>query len=141
MNVYFDIDYTILGVDGSLRPYTREVFEALREQGHRVYVWSGEGVRREVVERHRLTDLVADVLAKPLTRYREQLADFGVHAPPEFVVDDHPVIVRILGGLLVTPYYADTDGDRELASVPPLVAAHAAGEGADHPRYRPGEPA
>ena len=29
MNIFFDVDYTILGLDYSLRPRTREVFERL----------------------------------------------------------------------------------------------------------------
>ena len=29
LDIFFDVDYTILGLDGSLRPWTREVFERL----------------------------------------------------------------------------------------------------------------
>ena len=41
MNIYFDVDYTLIAMDGSLRPGTTEVFESLLEDGHFIYIWSG----------------------------------------------------------------------------------------------------
>ena len=43
MNIFFDVDYTILGLDNSLRPETKEVFQRLVDEGHLVYIWSGRG--------------------------------------------------------------------------------------------------
>jgi hydroxymethylpyrimidine pyrophosphatase-like HAD family hydrolase len=58
MNIFFDVDETIVGYDGSLRPLVHETFKALLEEGHRIYIWSGvrtpEMVHNEVVERHGL---------------------------------------------------------------------------------------
>ena len=74
LHVFFDVDYTILGgYDASLRPHTVEVFERLREDGHDVYVWSGEGERWPVVRTHGLEHLVSGVYGKPLHDYRERL--------------------------------------------------------------------
>ena len=39
MNIFFDMDYTILSQDNSLRPGTREVFRKLVDDGHQVSVW------------------------------------------------------------------------------------------------------
>ena len=41
MNIYFDCDYTILAMDGSLRPGSMDVFRKLVCDGHHLYVWSG----------------------------------------------------------------------------------------------------
>ncbi len=40
MNIFFDMDYTLLAVDGSLRPKVREVLQRLKDDGHQLYVWS-----------------------------------------------------------------------------------------------------
>ena len=41
LNVFFDVDNTLIMWNGKLRNHTREVFEALREEGHTIYIWSG----------------------------------------------------------------------------------------------------
>ena len=45
MNIFFDMDYTILSATGRLRPRVVETFNQLREDGHSLYIWSGIGVR------------------------------------------------------------------------------------------------
>ena len=52
MNIFFDVDYTILGLDDSLRPGTKETFRKLIDDGHSIYIWSGVGLRWEVVRKH-----------------------------------------------------------------------------------------
>lgn len=136
MNVFFDVDYTILGFDGSLRPGTHDAFAALHADGHALYVWSGRGVRRDVVEDHGLDPYVTDVLTKPTEGYLDAIAALTV--PPDFVVDDHAAIVRRLGGYLIPPYYyaASSARDREMTALVEVIAAHANGRPVDHPRYR-----
>ena len=51
MNIFFDVDYTILGLDNSLRPDTKETFQALLDEEHKIYIWSGMGERWEVFKR------------------------------------------------------------------------------------------
>lgn len=117
MNVFFDVDYTILSVDEVLRPHTRDVFERLVGDGHRVYVWSGMGCRWEVVRHNGLEDLVSGVYEKPTYRHWERLAELGVEVPPDFVVDDHEEVVEAFGGYLVrrffygNPLYGNVDDD------------------------------
>ena len=70
MNIFFDVDETILGYDGSLRPLVAEVFGRLIDEGHRIYVWSGvrtgDTIRTEVVEPYALEPYVTDCFRKPL---------------------------------------------------------------------------
>ena len=66
MNIFFDVDYAIIGIDNSLRPGTREVFRRLIVDGHLIYIWSGLGPRWEVVERHKLEEFASGVFWKPL---------------------------------------------------------------------------
>lgn len=105
MNIFFDVDYTILGSDNSLRPGIEELFALLTSEGHRIYVWSGYGERQDVVEHHGLGAYVSGVFNKPVTRYRESLSEQGLEITPDLVVDDFPGIVSEFGGVCVDPYY------------------------------------
>ena len=70
MNIYFDIDYTLIAYTGELRPLARQTLERLNEDGHTLYIWSGVGVRTEEVKRLGLgADLVVDVLEKPIEKF------------------------------------------------------------------------
>jgi hypothetical protein len=118
MNIFFDVDETILGYDGSLRPLVVEVFERLVDGGHKIFVWSGvrtgEVVRTLVVERYGLTSYVTDCYKKPLFDYREQWQKTGIDVQVDFCVDDYPDIVDAFGGMLVIPYrYARPDQELE----------------------------
>jgi hypothetical protein len=117
LNIFFDVDYTILAVDGSLRPNTHEVFERLAADGHRIYIWSGMGVRTAEVRRHGLEGHVVDVFEKPLHDYEARLSLFNVNITPEFVIDDYPEIVGVFGGVVVRPYYFPVAGDDEMERV------------------------
>ena len=101
LDIFFDVDYTILGLDGSLRPWTREVFERLRAEGHRVHVWSGAGDRSAVIREHGLEHLVEACYQKPLADHEAALEVLGVPLTPDFVVDDSPEIPAVFGGALV----------------------------------------
>ncbi len=121
MNIFFDVDQTILGMDNSLRPGVRETMAALTEMGHRVYVWSGMGIRRATVQRHGLENLVSGLYQKPLYDYLERLEELCVPMMPDFVADDDPQVVSAFGGLWVPPYYAQGEDDGAMARV--LTAA------------------
>ena len=45
MKIFFDVDYTILGLDDSLRPGTMETLQKIKDDGHEIYIWSGMGER------------------------------------------------------------------------------------------------
>ncbi|MFI5052944.1 MAG: hypothetical protein ACHQDE_01165 [Acidimicrobiia bacterium] len=118
MRIFFDVDLTILGQDGSLRPGTRELFVRLIDEGHEVYVWSGFGERWDDLRRHDLDGIVHGVFNKPLSRQAEGHEVWGLPFAPDFVVDDHPGLPTYLPGINVTAYVdrrfsaEDTEMDR-----------------------------
>jgi hypothetical protein len=133
MNIFFDVDETILGYDGSLRPLVHQTFKTLVEEGHRIYVWSGvrtaEMVRAEVVTRHGLDSFVTDCFQKPRWDYLAQWQRTGVEVQPDFIVDDYPEIVHAFGGIQIKPYawsQPDTDLERVYAAIK-AAATKAAG--------------
>jgi hypothetical protein len=127
MNIFFDVDYTILGYDGSLRPGTRELIERLYEEGHQIYIWSGTGVRTDEVLRLELDHLVSGVYQKPLTDFDDGLGFFGIPVVPDFVVDDYPRIVKHFGGVFVTEYeHQGQIDDQEMTRVYAEFSAHIA---------------
>ena len=54
LNVFFDVDGTLITWDNKIRPFVREVFQQIKDDGHDIYIWSGIGFRQEVVNRHEL---------------------------------------------------------------------------------------
>jgi hypothetical protein len=124
VNIFFDMDYTIIGQDGSVRPGTHEIFEELVGLGHNVYVWSGIGVRRDEVRKAGLGRFVKGVYQKPLTDFRRSLVHFGVPVVPDFVIDDHPDIVQCFGGMCIKEYVSREQPDKELYAVLGHVDAH-----------------
>ena len=119
LNVFFDVDHTLIMWDGRLRNHAREVFEAIREQGHTIYVWSGVGIRRYDMRRHGLDEFVAGYFVKPLERYKERLPDYKVTVMPDFVIDDYPGPIADFGGYHI--YDVAKPDDRELLEVLRLI--------------------
>ena len=117
MNIFFDVDYTILGMDDSLRPDTRETFERLIEDGHLIYIWSGLGKRWEVLRKHKLEKYASGVYEKPIHHFHERLEELGVPMVPDFVIDDYPEVVAAFGGVWVPPYFFKRSGDAEMERV------------------------
>lgn len=134
LNVFFDVDYTLVMWDGRLRNHARDVFVRLTEAGHSIYIWSGVGIRRWDMRRHGLDEFVTDYYVKPLWAYRERLKEFNVPVVPDFVIDDHKSVVDDFVGYHI-PDTAEKD-DRELLEVLERIEALArepAPEGAGEP--------
>ena len=121
MKIFFDVDYTILGLDDSLRPHTKETLEQLKQDNHEVYIWSGMGERWEVVEKHNLTPLVSGVYEKPTHHFHERLDELGVPFEPEFVIDDYPEVVAAFGGVWVPPYFFSRTVDQEMDRIYKII--------------------
>jgi hypothetical protein len=117
VNIYFDVDYTLIDGDGDLRPGVREAFELLAGDGHLLFLWSGLGPRWDTVERHDLGRWVQDCFDKPLYRHREMLQPLGISAAPDYVVDDHPHLPHVFGGCVVMPYRDPDPADQEMKRV------------------------
>ena len=123
LNVFFDVDNTLILWNGKLRNHVRHVFEHLREAGHNIYIWSGVGIRRWDMRRHELDHFVEDYFIKPLDRHHERLDALGVPMTPDFVIDDHQSVVDAFGGYHVS----DMPGpdDDELLDVLRAIEQHA----------------
>ncbi|MEO6398838.1 MAG: hypothetical protein ABIP13_10260 [Tepidiformaceae bacterium] len=127
MNIFFDVDYTLITWDVKLRPGVREVFAKLRDEGHVIYLWSGVGPRWEVVRRFDLGDLVTDCFWKPLYDHHARMAELGVTVPPDYVIDDHQEIVDAFVGSTIKEPAMPLNTDRELWRVYEEIRAFAAG--------------
>ena len=136
MNIFFDMDYTLLAVDGSLRPGARELMERLIVGGNAVYVWSGNGIRWLEVRRHGLETLVADCFHKPMDNYRAAVQDADRPVKPDLVVDDHLEVAAALGGVWVRPYYFASETDDEMERVGRIIGEWIEHEHSDDPRFR-----
>lgn len=121
MKIFFDVDYTILGLDDSLRPGTMETLTQLRDEGNEIYIWSGMGERWEVVEKFNLRPLISGVYEKPTHHFHERLEELGVPFEPEFVIDDYPEVVSAFGGVWVPPYFFKRNFDQEMARIYRIV--------------------
>jgi hypothetical protein len=121
MKIFFDVDYTILGLDDSLRPGTVETFQKLIDDGHEIYIWSGMGERWEVVRKHNLEPLISGVYEKPTHHFHERLKELGVPFEPDFVIDDYPEVVAAFSGVWVPPYFFKRSFDQEMDRIYQIV--------------------
>ena len=136
MKIFFDVDYTILGLDNTLRPQTKEIFQALLDENHQIFIWSGMGERWEVIEKHQLQQYVSGVYEKPTHHFHERLEELGVLFEPEFVIDDYPEVVAAFGGVWVPPYFFKRSPDREMERVYRIVQDFAATGTSEDRQYR-----
>ncbi|MSQ28436.1 MAG: hypothetical protein EXR51_09915 [Dehalococcoidia bacterium] len=104
MNIFFDCDFTLTGIDGRLRPFVTDVFRMLREEGHSVYIWSGVRVPWDIYRNFGLDQYINGVYLKPLEDHHELLAHYRIPIVPDFVVDDNVDPVDAFGGHTVPPY-------------------------------------
>ena len=121
MKIFFDVDYTILGLDDTLRPNTRETFQKLLDDQHEIHIWSGMGERWEVIEKHELGGFISGVYEKPTDNFHEKLEELKVPCEPEFVIDDYPEIVAAFGGVWVPPYFFAKNTDQEMDRIYRIV--------------------
>ena len=136
MNIFFDVDYTILGLDDSLRPGTRETFRRLLDDGHRIYIWSGLGPRWEVVRKHELEEFASGVYEKPQHHFVERLEELKVPLVPDFVIDDYPEIVSAFGGIWVPPYFFRRTADDQMSKIYNIIAEYVEKGHSDDKQYR-----
>ena len=129
MNIFFDVDYTLITWDVKLRPGVREIFDKLRAEGHIIYLWSGVGPRWEIVKRFELHDHVTDCFWKPLYDHHARMVELGVTVVPDYVIDDHQEIIDAFVGSTIKepamPLHTDTELWRVYDDIQAFVAAQA----------------
>ena len=136
MNIFFDVDYTVLGLDDSLRPGTRETFQRLIDDGHQIHIWSGVGLRWEVVRKHDLEEFVSGVYEKPTHHFVERLSELGVPLTPDFVIDDYPEVVAAFGGVWVPPYFFKRSRDEQMERIYKIITEYVQTGHSDEKQYR-----
>ena len=117
MNIFFDVDQTIITWDVKLRPGVKEVFQQLRDDGHVIYLWSGMGPRWEVVRRFQLEEHIVDCFWKPLYNHRNRFDELGITLEPDYVIDDHAEVVEAFVGTVIPEPKMPLELDREMWKV------------------------
>lgn len=115
MNIFFDVDNTLIMWDGKLRNNAEDVFKKIIADGHTIYIWSGIGIRKKEIENVNLDKYVKDYFIKPLYDHRARLPKLGVNVDIDYVIDDHESVVQVFGGYHI-PDIA-TEDDQELIKV------------------------
>ena len=136
MKIFFDVDYTILGLDDTLRPGTRETFQKLLDDDHEIFIWSGMGERWEVIEKHKLNPYISGVYEKPTHHFHERLEELKIHFEPEFVIDDYPEVVAAFGGAWVPPYFFSRNVDQQMDRVYQIVCDFAKDGTSEDKQYK-----
>jgi hypothetical protein len=119
MNIFFDVDHTMIGEDNTLRPGVKDTLKALQRGRHILFAWSGDSLRTGTVEEHGLGQYFSGVFRKPTSNYVEVARALSVEV--EFVVDDYPQAVRVFGGVCVGPYFGKAARDGVAPPIKPLV--------------------
>jgi hypothetical protein len=112
MNVYFDVDHTLIYVDQhghTLRPGARHAIRTIKEAGHGVFVWSAGGAEyvERVVRIHELGEWVDGCFDKSPR----------VQPAPDVIIDDDWYLVEKYGGYLVSQYKVVNEEDREFYDI------------------------
>ena len=136
MNIFFDMDYTLLGVEDTLRPRAREVMQRLKDDGHTLYVWSGNGIRWPEVRRHGLEPLVSDCFNKPLYNIAATVEKMELPVKPDLVIDDYLDVPAALGGIWVKPYYFNDSSDDEMEDVYRIITEYVRNGHSEDSRFR-----
>jgi len=119
------MDYTLIGINGELRPGVKTNFEKLQEGGHLLYIWSGVGIRNREVTQLGLGRYVCGVFEKPTQDYQHQLQIMikrgEIPILPDLVIDDYPEIVSALGGIVIKPYVRTDLEDKEMDKIHNII--------------------
>jgi hypothetical protein len=107
VRVFFDVDFTLIGVDQSLRPGVKDTFRRLVEDGHKVFLWSGQRNPWHAINDHNLDAWVTNCYRKPIEDHHNHIEALSIPMP-DFCIDDNKDIIDIFGGYVVPPYiYTD----------------------------------
>ncbi len=137
MNIFFDVDFTWLALDQTLRPGTHETMQRLIADGHKIYIWSGVGIRWPEVHQHKLTPYVSGCFVKPLDHYAEKAALMNLPAWPDLVIDDFPEVASAFGGFWIRPYFYFNNNDTEMDILYHLISEVAQKGYTENRRFKP----
>lgn len=88
VNIFVDVDLTLLDANGKLMPGAKEALLRLKEEGCHLFLWSSVGTEyaKKVAQIHQLTDLFEAFTAKPDVIIDDMPATTA--APFSFAVQD-----------------------------------------------------
>ena len=114
MNVFFDVQGTLMTMEEVPRPRAREAFLMLKEEGHDLYLWSsgGAGYAASAADLLGVKDLVSGCFGK------RQEPD----VPVDFAVDDDASVVEAHGGHRIKPFDGDPYDEELLRAAEALGA-------------------
>jgi hypothetical protein len=114
LNVFFDVQGTLLTMEEAPRPRAREAFLLLKEGGHDLLPWSsgGAGYAAGAAELLGVADLVSG--------YFDKRQEPGV--PVDFAVDDDASVVEAHGGYRIKPFDGNPSDEELLRAVEALDA-------------------
>ena len=136
MNIFFDVDYTLMAMDGTLRPHTKDIFKQLIIDSHKIFIWSGVGDRTSDVNRHGLSEYVSGVFVKPIADFEIGLKRFKVLPRPDFVIDDHREIVEYFGGVHIEPFYFRSSDDGHMNLLYEAISSFVSSGDSDHRGFK-----
>lgn len=117
LDVYFDVDGTLIDLDDRLRPYIEDCWLLLNVKGYNIHVWSGGGVdyaahhaRRIVKENPSLVDIKINIVPKDILRVKQDKRTFVVDDVEEFV----KVVCKFGGGYKIPFFYWRDNDDDEM---------------------------
>ena len=137
LDIFFDVDGTLISWSFKLRPHVHDVFARLVEDRHRIHIWSGIGLRDDIVKKYALDQYISGLYVKPIEDFRERLHRY-TPIVPDFVVDDDHEIVAVLGGIQVQNPEDVSGADREMWRVYEAIQHWQPRASADGPIERTG---
>ncbi|MQF82951.1 hypothetical protein FIM02_02180 [SAR202 cluster bacterium AD-802-E10_MRT_200m] len=141
LHIYFDMDYTLIGISGDLRPGVKRNFKKLKRAGHLLYIWSGVGIRSREVTQLGLACYVVGVFEKPTQDYQHQVQNMikrgEIPVLPDLVIDDYPEIVSALGGIVIKPYLRSDHNDNEMDKMQNIISEYHQTGHCDNSAFRP----
>jgi hypothetical protein len=114
LNVFFDVQGTLLTMEEAPRPRAREAFLILKEKDHDLYLWSSGGAGYAATAADLLG--VADLVSGYFGKRKEP------DVPVDFAVDDDASVVEAHGGYRIKPFDGDLR-DEELLRVVEAIGA------------------
>jgi hypothetical protein len=108
--------------------------QRLVDDGHQLYIWSGNGIRWRDVRKHELESLIVDCLEKPVANYISAVQ--AMEIKPDLVVDDHLEIVAALGGVWARTYYFPNSADEEMEHIYRVISEWADTGTSGDPQFR-----
>jgi predicted HAD superfamily phosphohydrolase YqeG len=124
VKIFFDVDFTLVGVDAKLRPGVHDLFQRLKDEGHEIYIWSGGRNTTDAVKEFQLESYISGHFLKPVGDDHYVLMDQLNIPTPDFCIDDNKEIIDVFGGYCIPPYVYPEETDFRMQKVYEEITTH-----------------